>query len=71
MCSVCPLTSLSAALQSNSISAAAYDSAAKVAASVYKATEPVQKALGPQIQAVDGLANRGLDLIQDKVRLAN
>ena len=61
------LTPRSAALQSNSISAAAYNGAANIATQVYKATEPVQKALGPQIQAVDGLANRGLDMIQSRV----
>ncbi|GAA98449.1 hypothetical protein E5Q_05135 [Mixia osmundae IAM 14324] len=57
-------------VNSNSYSAAAYKQADKVAQTLYRATEPVQKALGPQIGVVDTYANKGLDFIEARVPTA-
>jgi hypothetical protein len=60
------LTNVHSVIKKNSYSAAAYDKASIVVSQVYKATEPLQARLHLQIQAVDGLANRGLDFVQGK-----
>jgi len=60
------LTNAQSVIQSNSYSAAAYDKASVAAVNLYKATEPFQTRLQPQLEAVDKFANKSLDYVQDK-----
>jgi uncharacterized protein YjbJ (UPF0337 family)/ElaB/YqjD/DUF883 family membrane-anchored ribosome-binding protein len=61
------ITTVHSTIQSNSYSAAAYAKGEQVATSLYKTAEPAIQKISPQIQQVDSLANKGLDIIQSRV----
>ena len=64
------LTTINSALLNNAYTRSPYETATGLSKTALSYTEPIQKRLAPLLTRADGLANKGLDVVESRIPYA-